>query len=97
MAKQADNYCLQIGMISPAIASVPFCRVLHRARLVPPFMAVWGLLGYCALLIGAVLDILGYSLGLTTTIPGGLFEVSLGILLIVKGIPEKQGSLALPA
>lgn len=55
--------------------------------LVSRFLAAWGFAGYRVFLAGAVLEILGYPLGVLLAIPGGLFEVFLGIWLLVKGLP----------
>ncbi|WP_188194514.1 hypothetical protein [Nonomuraea sp. SYSU D8015] len=43
--------------------------------------------GYAVLLAGTIAEILGYSAGLVPSIPGGLFEIALGILLLVKRFP----------
>src|SRR5436305_1918232 len=64
--------------------------MLLRNRLVPRWLAVLGLIGYPALLLVAVLDMLGLidtvaGLGLVGLIPGGLFELLLPIWLFAKG------------
>jgi sulfite exporter TauE/SafE len=43
-------------------------------------------------LIGAILEILGHNVGVALSIPGGLFEIVFGILLIAKGFPAAQSS-----
>jgi hypothetical protein len=58
---------------------------------VPKFLAVHGLAGYAIFLAGAILEILGHA-GVALSIPGGLFEIAFGILLIAKGFPEEQSS-----
>ncbi len=91
IAKEGNRYCYQVAMISAGVVGVLFCRVLFRARLVPRFMAVWGLAGYAVFLAGMILDVLGYGVGVFLAAPGGLFEVALGVLLIVKGFAAGQG------
>ncbi|TDC82190.1 DUF4386 domain-containing protein [Micromonospora sp. KC606] len=83
-----NHYCFQIAMVSLGLGSLLFCRVLLRARLVPRYLAGWGPVGYAIFLVGAVLELLGYRVGMALSIPGGLFEVGLGALLIVKGFPD---------
>ncbi|MER5324935.1 DUF4386 domain-containing protein [Streptosporangium roseum] len=90
VAQEGNYYCYQIAMISVGAVGILFCRVLLRARLVPRFMAVWGLVGYAVFLVGAILEVLGYGVGVALSVPGGLFEVGLGVLLIVKGFPAGQ-------
>ena len=48
-------------------------------------MAVWGLVGYATILCGSVLQVLGFDLLSIHTIPGGLWELFIGVWLIVKG------------
>jgi hypothetical protein len=38
--------------------------------------------------IGPALMLVGLAVGLVLAIPGRLFEVALGVILIVRGIPE---------
>ena len=90
VAQEGNLYSYQIAMIGLGLGSLMFCRVLFRARLVPRFMAVWGLVGYAIFAAGAMLEVLGYGVGLALSVPGGLFEVALGVLLLVKGFPAGQ-------
>ena len=48
-------------------------------------LAVWGLVGYAIHLGGSVLEVLGFGLNLMHIIPGGLWELFIGVWLIVKG------------
>jgi hypothetical protein len=90
VAREGNRYAYQIGMISLGLGSLLFCRVLFRARLVPGFMAVWGLVGYAIFLTGSMLEVLGYGVGLALSVPGGLFEIALAVLLVAKGFPAGQ-------
>lgn len=87
VAQEGNQYAYQFAMIGLGLGSVLFCRVLLRARLVPRSIAVWGLVGYPIMAAGMMLDVLGYDVGLALLVPGGLFEVALGVLLVVKGFP----------
>jgi hypothetical protein len=53
--------------------------------LVPRLLAVWGLVGYGLILGGSVMEVLGFNLLTIHAIPGGLWEVFIGVWLIVKG------------
>jgi Domain of unknown function (DUF4386) len=90
VAQEGNQNAYQFAMIFLGLGSLLFCRVLFQARLVPRFMAVWGMVGYAIVAAGMMLEVLGYSLGLALWIPGGLFEVALAVLLIVKGFPAGQ-------
>lgn len=90
VAEDANLYAYQFGMISLGLGSLLFCRVLLRARLVPRFMAVWGLAGHAIFVIGSMLEVLGYGVSLALSVPGGLFEIALAVLLIARAFPAGQ-------
>ncbi|PSL53059.1 uncharacterized protein DUF4386 [Saccharothrix carnea] len=87
-----NHHSYQVAMMAVATAGVLFCRVLLRARLVHRAVAVWGVIGYAVFLVGAVLEVLGYPVGVVLSVPGGLFEIALGVLLIVKGFAAPTAS-----
>ncbi len=62
-----------------------FCYLLYKSKLIPRFIAVWGLIGYALLFTGVLLEIFGFNLGLILFLPGALFELFLGVWLIAKG------------
>ena len=82
---QAQLYAYEIGMITLGISGLMLCSTLYRAQLVPRWLAVWGLLGYATILVGMVSAIMGSGLGDLSSIAGGLWEVFVGVWLIVKG------------
>lgn len=81
----AKDYAYEFGMIALAISGLLLCLVLYRARLLPRLLAGWGLLGYGVLLGGSVLQVLGVQLSSVHTAPGGLWEVFVGVWLVMKG------------
>ncbi len=82
---QANLYAYQISMIAVGLAGLMLCYMFYRAKLVPRLVAVWGLVGYATILCGSVLEVLGFDLHLIHTIPGGLWELFIGVWLIAKG------------
>ena len=90
---QANRMAFQIAMMSLGLASLFLCVLLFRTRLIPRFLAVWGVIGYALFLGGAIAEIVGMRIGVMLSIPGGLFEVAVGIWLLVKGFqPAADGS-----
>jgi hypothetical protein len=83
-------------MLTLGVGSVLFCRALLRDQFVPDWLAVWGIVGYAALAAGAVLELFGLTVGLVFDIPGGLFEVALGVTLMAHGFPEPMTSPPAP-
>jgi hypothetical protein len=82
---QASQYAYAIGMSAVGLAGLLLCYTLYRAKLVPRFLAVWGLIGYAIIFFGMMSEIMGSGLGLISSIPGGLWEIFIGVWLIVKG------------
>ena len=85
MFTQAHLYAYQFGMITVGFAGLMLCYVFYRAQLVPRLLAVWGLVGYAVLLAGPCWKSSGFNLSSIHAIPGGLWELFIGVWLIVKG------------
>lgn len=82
---QSQAYIYQIGMVALGMAGLTLCYGFSRAKLVPQFFVIWGFIGYVSFLLGSMLEVLGFNLQLLHTLPGGLWEMSIGVWLIVKG------------
>ena len=83
---QSQEYSYQIGMVALGMAGLTLCYGFYRAKLVPQFFVIWGFIGYVSFLGGSMLEILGFNLQLLHTLPGGLWELSIGVWLIFKGL-----------
>jgi hypothetical protein len=81
----AHLYAYEFGMITVGVAGLILCYAFYRSELIPRPLAVWGLIGYATLLSGSVLQVLGFNLNSIQAIPGGLWEIFIGVWLIVKG------------
>lgn len=82
---QSQAYTYQIGMVALGMAGLTLCYGFYRAKLVPQFFVIWGFIGYVSFLLGSMLEVLGFNLQLLHTLPGGLWEMSIGVYLIAKG------------
>jgi hypothetical protein len=82
---QANQYAYKIAMSTLGLSGLLLCYTLYRAKLVPRPLAIWGLAGYAIIFCGMVSEILGSGLGLASSLPGGLWEVFIGVWLLVKG------------
>ena len=67
----------------------------YRAKLIPRPLAIWGLAGYAIILCGMLSEIMGSGLGLASSIPGGLWEVFMGVWLIAKGFSVQPDQIKL--
>ena len=82
---QAQLVAYNFGMLTVGCAGLMLNYAFHRARLLPRTLAVWGLVGYAIIAGGMVSEFMGSGLGLASSLPGGLWEVFMGVWLIVKG------------
>lgn len=89
VARAVDQAAYTSAMLVLGLGSLLLCHVLLHARLVPRALAIWGTVGYACVAAGMALEVVGLGLGLVVWIPGGLFEVALGVLLLVRGFPER--------
>jgi hypothetical protein len=87
---QASLYAYQIAMIFVGLAGVLLCSMFYRVSMVPRWIAAWGLLGYVIHLLGAVLEVLGFNLNMIHIIPGGLWELFIGVWLLAKGFQMRD-------
>lgn len=94
VARAVDGAAYTSAMLVLGLGSLLLCHVLLRARLVPRALAIWGAVGYACVAAGMALEVVGHGLGLVVWIPGGLFEVALGLLLVVRGFPEPVAAAA---
>ena len=90
---QAQLYAYHFGMLTVGCAGLMLNYAFYRARLLPRVLGMWGLVGYAVILCGSVLEIMGFNLNLLHTLPAGLWEVFIGVWLIVKGFNASPASL----
>jgi len=84
------HWTIMLVYVYTGVGGVMLSYMLFNTRLVPRAFSVLGLIGYPALLLAAVLDMLRFvdtvgGAGLVGLVPGGLFELLLPIWLIAKG------------
>lgn len=85
---------LMLVYIYTGVGGVMLSYMLLRTRLIPRGLSVLGLVGYPALLLAAVLDMMGIvdtvaGSGLIGLVPGGLFELLLPIWLFTRGFSQR--------
>jgi Domain of unknown function (DUF4386) len=82
---QAQLYAYEIAMSTLGVSGLMLCYTLYKAKLLPQWLAVWGLLGYATIFCGMLSAVMGSGLGDLLSLPGGLWELFVGGWLIVKG------------
>lgn len=85
-AIDANAVFYSVAEAALGIGSLFFCALLFRTGLVPHWLAGWGFLGYACFAAGNVLELSGVEgAGVVAAIPGGLFELTFAIWLMVRG------------
>jgi hypothetical protein len=96
LAVDANETAYQIGQLSLAFGCLFLCALLLRSGLVPRWLAALGLVGYALHMTGAAAEIFGAPISLVLLIPGAIFEVTLAIWLLVKGLAPAAFDVAAP-
>lgn len=86
-------YSYQIGMAIWGFGGLLLCYVLYESKCVPRFFSIWGFVGYTIFISGTILELFGYEVGVILSIPGGLFEISLSIWLIINGFNAAEKTI----
>lgn len=89
---EGNLYAYEFAMITVGVAGLILCSAFLRTNLIPRPLAVWGLVGYAVILCGSMLQILGFNLYSIQAIPGGLWELFIGVWLIAKGFNTPAAS-----
>jgi len=87
LLKKGGYYSYHMGMALWSVGGLMFVSLLYKSKLIPRLISVWGFIGYLFLLSGSVVLLLEHNstVEVVSVIPGGLFEITLSIWLIVKG------------
>ena len=88
-----DAVLYAAAMIALAAGSIPMCLSLGRHHWTPTWFAWWGVAGYALVGAGVALDFAVAGAGIALLVPGALFEIAFGILLLWKGFPELAAPL----
>ncbi len=92
---------LSIGFVFLGFGSAVFSYVWLQSRYIPRALAPWGI--FASLLLALVsLAILIFprvyaALGMSYMLPMGLYEVGLGLWLLIKGLKPSSGASQLPS
>ena len=93
LAYQTQGLGMSVGFVLLGFGSAIFAYLLLRSRYIPRVLAGLGIFGALLLSIGTLAVILFPGLGaigMTYMLPMGLYEVTLGFWLLIKGIREPE-------
>lgn len=81
-----------LHMFAFCMGAILFYFLLDKARIVPRWMSLWGLIATLPLLIGTITQIFDYTFPVILYVPYVPFELVIGMWILIKGIPEGQES-----
>ena len=86
-----SNFILyQAGMTVWGVGGILMCAVLWRTKLVPRWLPTWGFAGYAIFIFGTISEFFDSGIGVSMSLPGGLFEIGLSCYLILKGFDYRS-------
>lgn len=86
-----------ILLFTMGVGAIAYCYLFYISEYIPKALAVWGIITYSTMVVYGFINIilhnppaeLAYAMA-----PGALFEVTIGLWLIFKGISVKQNQTA---
>ena len=89
-AYDAVSFSGVLMMLAFCLGAILFYTLLDKARIVPRWLSLWGLITVFPCLIGTLFAIFGYKLPFAIYLPYVPFEFVIGIWILVKGIKDEQ-------
>jgi hypothetical protein len=89
-----------VTIVFLSLGTIVNCRLLYRSRYVPRVLAGLGIASFMIMLLGAVVSLLLPQYGelaMAGWAPGIVFEVVIGLWLLLRGIRTAPATLAAPA
>jgi Domain of unknown function (DUF4386) len=83
-----------------SLGTITYCRLLYRSRYVPRVLAGTGIVAFAIMLVGAAVSLLlprYEDLAMAAWAPGIVFEVVIGLWLLLRGIRTAPATVAAPA
>jgi len=79
-----------LHMLAFCLGAILFYFLLDKARMVPRWMSLWGLITTFPMLVGTVAQMFGYTIPFVIYVPYVPFELVIGLWILVKGIEERM-------
>lgn len=81
----SDDLGYFLAMLVMGIGSIPMCLTLLRHKITPSWLAIWGMIGYAVFAFGFLMELFGKAWSSYFLAPGGLWEATFAIWLIIHG------------
>lgn len=83
------NQGYTIHMWFYCIGGLLWYALFYTSKYIPRVISLWGLLAVSVGFIGIVVQVLGYDVPIFVYLPIGLFEVTIGVWLMLRGIKQQ--------
>lgn len=77
-------------MLAFCLGAVSFYFLLDKARIVPQWISLWGLVTVFPMLVGTITQMFGYTISFFFYLPYVPFELVIVVWILVKGTPEMR-------
>ncbi|MFP4564224.1 MAG: DUF4386 domain-containing protein [Spirochaetia bacterium] len=84
-----DETGYRLHMFFYCLGGILWYILFAASRYVPRIISIFGVAAACAGLIGIVLEFFGYDISIALYLPIGVFELAIGIWLVIRGIPAR--------
>ena len=81
-------------MVFYCAGGIIWYSLLFKSRYVPSPISLFGVAAVCVSLVGMVFELFGRFVPIFVSLPIGLFELVIGVWLLVRGIPGWSGMAA---
>jgi hypothetical protein len=92
---------LDVVLALVGIGGILFCYLFFKSRYIPRLLAAWGIFTYATMLLLGLVSILMPNLPtyikMALFIPGGIFELAIGIWLLTRGVSVQYWQGIAPA
>jgi Domain of unknown function (DUF4386) len=95
----ARSIGFDVAVFFLSLGTIVYCRLLYSSRYVPRPLAGLGIVAFVIMLVGTAVSLLlpqSKDLTMIGWVPGILFEVAIGVWLLLKGIPTATVGRAAP-
>lgn len=81
----SDDLGYFLAMLVLGLGSIPMCLTLHKHKIAPSWLAIWGAVGYALFSFGFLMDLFGKEWSMYLLGPAALWEITFAIWLIING------------
>ncbi len=81
----SEDYGYFLAMLVLGLGSIPMCLLLAKHHISPSWLARWGAIGYAIFAFGFLMELFGRAWSMYLLIPGGLWEITFAIWLMIQG------------